>query len=143
MTDAPNEKHLEMIQAIISRMASNSFAYKALSLTLISAGLAFAGSTETPVILLGLVPMAFVVWLLDGFHLHTERRYRKLYDKAVEGHVSEYSLTPATSERPIARFIGAIFSKTLVLLYPGLILLLFGSYFALSRNLFDLTPEPC
>jgi hypothetical protein len=67
--------HLEMIQGVITRMANNSFLLKGWSITLISALLAL--TTIKPVI--ALLP-AFMFWLLDGYFLHQERLYRKLYD---------------------------------------------------------------
>lgn len=75
-------KHLEMIQGVITRMASNSFALKALSVTLSAGVLAFAGSTNRPSSILtfaALLPL-FVFWGLDAQYLRLERLFRKLFD---------------------------------------------------------------
>ena len=75
-------KHLEMVQVVIARMATNSFALKALSVTLTAGVLAFTGalkSLNNVVLLAGLVPV-LLFWLLDAQYLRLERLYRNLYD---------------------------------------------------------------
>ena len=77
-------KHLELIQAVITRMAQNSFGLKGWSVVLVAALLALA-STETDARLaaLALFP-ALMFWGLDAYYLQQERLFRKLYD-AVRG----------------------------------------------------------
>lgn len=73
--------HLEMIQGIINRMASNSFLLKGWSITLV-AGI-FALSTKDSnqkFFLITYVPL-IVFWILDTYYLQQERKYRNLYDK--------------------------------------------------------------
>lgn len=75
-------KHLEFIQTVISRMATNSFLIKGWSLTL--AGILFAvaaGEGSAAVALLTLVPIV-AFWLMDGYLLYHERLFRHLYDDA-------------------------------------------------------------
>ena len=73
-------KHLEMIQAISSRMASNSFFLKGWSVTLAAAIIALAASgTDRRFILVALIP-AIAFWCLDAYYLRKERLFRKLYD---------------------------------------------------------------
>ncbi len=74
-------KHLEMIQGVINRMASNSFLLKGWSVTLISALFALAAKdTNQFFIYLAYFPcVAF--WSLDGYFLWQERMYRKLYNE--------------------------------------------------------------
>lgn len=75
------QKHLEMIQAVISRMAANSFALKGWSVTAATALLAFAAGSKHPwVALVALLPTC-VFWALDGYYLALERRYRALFRK--------------------------------------------------------------
>ena len=77
-------KHLEMIQGVINRMASNSFHLKGWSVTLISALFALAANdTNQLFIYLAYFPcVAF--WSLDGYFLWQEKMYRKLYDETAE-----------------------------------------------------------
>lgn len=74
-------KHLEFIQAVIARMATNSFLFKGWAIT-IAAGLsAFAAAnTKQGVLALVLISTA-MFWGLDGYYLWLERCFRKLYKK--------------------------------------------------------------
>lgn len=72
-------KHLEMIQAIIIRMAQNSFMIKGWALTLVVAMFAFVPKTAGLFIPIIIVPI-LIFTLLDAYYLQLERRYRKLYD---------------------------------------------------------------
>jgi len=74
-------KYLEMVQAIIGRMASNSFVVKGWSLTITGAILAFATSSENGWSgAIALIPcLAF--WRLDAHYLRQERLYRCLFDR--------------------------------------------------------------
>lgn len=78
--DSGRLKHLEMLQQVITRMANNSFLIKGWSITLISALLAFATKDKIQVMAwIALLPwLAF--WILDGFFLHQEKLFRRLFD---------------------------------------------------------------
>lgn len=74
-------KHLEMIQDIISRMASNSFALKGWAVTLVAGIFALAGKdVDKMYFLVAYIPIV-VFWGLDSYYLMRERLYRSLYDK--------------------------------------------------------------
>jgi len=77
-------KRLEMIQAIIARMAQNSFTIKAWAVTFCSALLALSAKDGTaPFALLAVAP-ALMFWGLDAYYLWLERRYRSLYESSVK-----------------------------------------------------------
>jgi hypothetical protein len=94
-------KHLEFIQAVISRMATNSFLFKGWAIT-IAAGLgAFAAAdTEAAVVLIALVS-TLMFWGLDGYYLWLERGFIKLYeavaDKAPDD-VIDFKMAPDKSD---------------------------------------------
>jgi hypothetical protein len=72
-------KHLEFIQAVIARMAQNSFLFKGWAIT-IAAGLSALGAVETKRALLGVALASTVMfWGLDGYYLWLERAFIKLY----------------------------------------------------------------
>ncbi len=74
------EKHLELIQGVINRMASNSFQLKGWSVVLVSALFALAGAgAKVYFVYLAYLP-AIAFWVLDGYFLQQERMYRKLYN---------------------------------------------------------------
>lgn len=73
-------KHLEMIQAIINRMAHNSFMIKGWSITLVIAMFVFIGNKiEYAFIPLLLFPILLFSGL-DSYYLMLEKRYRELHN---------------------------------------------------------------
>ena len=72
--------YLQMIQAVITRMASNSFLIKGWSITLVAAlfALAAAGTNEL-FVYLAYFP-AFMFWALDAYFLRQEKLFRELWD---------------------------------------------------------------
>ena len=75
-------KHLEMIQGVVGRMASNSFALKGWAVTLV-AGIFVLAQTDTEKLyfIVAYIPI-IAFWLLDAYYLRLERLYRALYNKA-------------------------------------------------------------
>lgn len=74
-------KHLEMVQGVINRMASNSFMLKGWAVTLVAGIFALAGKdTDKLYILVSYVPV-IIFGGLDAYYLLQERLYRLLYDK--------------------------------------------------------------
>ncbi|MEW5964615.1 MAG: hypothetical protein AB1749_13760 [Pseudomonadota bacterium] len=79
--------HLAMIQAVIARMASNSFTLKTLTVTLSAGVIALLGSVKTPSVLYPLAaigPVLIFGWM-DAMYLRLERLYRRLYDDVRRG----------------------------------------------------------
>lgn len=74
-------KYLEMIQEIINRMASNSFALKGWAVTLIAGIFVLAEKdTNKMYFLVAYLPI-ITFWGLDAYYLFQERLYRALYNK--------------------------------------------------------------
>ena len=74
-------QHLQMIQGIITRMASNSFSLKGWAVTLVAAIFALTwANINRGFLLIALIPI-FAFWALDAYYLNLERKNRKLYDK--------------------------------------------------------------
>lgn len=87
----PRIRHLEMIQGVINRMASNSFALKALSGTITAAVIAYAAATKDPArwfVVAGILP-AVIFWAMDAKYLRLEKMFRSLYDDVRKGVVTE------------------------------------------------------
>jgi len=73
-------KHLEIIQSVITRMASNSFLLKGWSVTLTAALFALAAKdSNLNFVFVALLPV-LSFWGLDAYYLRQERLFRKLYD---------------------------------------------------------------
>jgi hypothetical protein len=108
--------HLGFIQAIITRMGTNSFLLKGWSVTLVAAMFALAvKDADKSFMLLAYFPV-FVFWWLDGFFLYTEKLYRCLYEKVASGEISSDRFTLDTSiVRDVApNILYVLFSKTLL-----------------------------
>lgn len=126
MTDSSPEsyiRHLEMIQAVISRLAHNSFLIKGWGITLTTALLGFSVSLEEPVIALVAVWTTMMLWFLDAYYLQKEKAYRALYREGRLGKLSnsKFLMNYADSsveQTPIFRVAG---TYTLSLFYGALI----------------------
>ena len=120
-------KHLEMIQGVINRLASNSFRIKGWTVILVSALVALLVQEERPVQLafIALLPVV-VFWGLDGYFLSQERRYRRLYDCARKTPECEVDFSMHVSAQRHAkrlRWSCSTFSVTLIPFYLMIIVL--------------------
>lgn len=128
-------KHLEFIQAIITRMASNSFLIKGWGITLVSALYALAAKdAEIRYVLVSYIAIP-CFWILDGFFIATERRYRKLYAEAsaVDPEAVDFNLDASKFDCGDATWLSGVFSKTLLVFYPFMILITLVVMFALPN----------
>jgi hypothetical protein len=73
-------KHLDYIQATITRMATVSFQIKAWNIGLVTAVLAFAAGDKNPAFLWAAFLPAAMLWFLDSFFLRQERLFRTFYN---------------------------------------------------------------
>src|SRR5437660_5872930 len=74
-------QHLTFIQSVIDRMSKNSFLLKGWGVTLVSALFALAAKdSNKQYILLAYFPI-ITFWLLNGYFLSQERRFRALYEQ--------------------------------------------------------------
>ena len=118
-------KHLEFIQGVINRLASDSFRMKEWCVVLVAALfilLAWEGRIEF--IAVALVPV-IAFWGLDGYFLWQERLYRALYDhvRTLEEDQIDFSMdaSPFRTGRP-RTWPSATFSRTLFVFYGALAL---------------------
>lgn len=120
-------KHLEMIQNVITRMASNSFFLKGWTVTLVVALLTFANVKEMNVnfMFMAFVP-ALIFWGLDGFYLNEERKYIKLYEKVIKlkNNEIDFSLNASQYEIETPGRTSAIFSVPLCVFYAPILLVI-------------------
>jgi hypothetical protein len=83
VSEAQHIAHLNMIQGVISRMASNSFALKTLAITITAGFVALIGAAKEPnvfYLIAAALPIA-VFWWLDAKYLQFERMYRALFEE--------------------------------------------------------------
>jgi hypothetical protein len=74
-------KHLELIQAVINRMAQNSFLFKAWAITIAAGVSALAASSAARSVIWIAVGSTVIFWGLDGYYLRLERCFIELYDR--------------------------------------------------------------
>lgn len=115
-------KHLEMIQAVINRMAGNSFLLKGWSVTLVSALFALAAKDSNLMFLLVAFFPCICFWLLDAYFLRQERLYRKLYGDVADKLETEINFTMNASifSEVIPSWFETAFSVTLRLFYGAI-----------------------
>jgi hypothetical protein len=115
----PKLKHLEFIQAVVTRMAGNSFLLKGWSVTLVAALFALAAKESNPIFL----PVAYypvlVFWILDGYFLSQERMFRDLYDKVrtTPGSDTDFSMDASGFDKGRNTWSNSTLSTTLLLFY--------------------------
>ena len=113
--------HLQMIQAVITRMAGNSFLVKGWSVTLVAALFALAAAnTDELFVYLAYFP-AFMFWTLDSHFLRQERLFRELYDHVRVGdRPVDFSMNTKPFEEAIAGAWAVGWSPTLRLFHGTL-----------------------
>lgn len=117
-------KHLEMIQALVSRMSSNSFLLRGWSVTLVAGLFALAAKDSNPrLVIISYLPVC-AFWLLDGYYLAQERSFRSLYNSvaAREGKVPPFSMDGALTRRPEDHWLAALFAWTLLIFHGALLI---------------------
>lgn len=115
--------HLEMIQGVVNRLSHNSFLLKGWSVVLVSAMFALAaGDTEILFVYLAYFP-TISFWGLDGYFLHQERLFRKLYDHVrnlPDGEI-DFSMDTSKVKHEVDSWASVTLSKTLIA-FHGVIL---------------------
>jgi len=118
--------HLEMVQAVIARMAGNSFLIKGWSVTIVAALFALAADkANSRFVYLAAVP-TLMFWLLDGFFLQQERLYRQLYGAVTKKarDAIDFSMDATTYSNQVASWVESCFSKTLLAFHGTLLIAL-------------------
>lgn len=117
-------KHLEMIERIIERMASNSFMLKGWTVTMVVlVGTLSAQGSDKRFFLLAFVPI-IAFWILDSYYFHLERKYQILYKNVARKSYDQIdfdmdlgTLSCCTYDKKRISFIKCLLSKTESLFY--------------------------
>ena len=128
-------KHLEFLQAVITRLAGNSFLIKGWSVTLTTAIIGFAVKDAGPgFALVGLAPVA-VFALLDAYYLGLEKAFRDRFDIAAAAYVAgEPPDFDMSSRFGIGSFFRAVGWPAVLGLHGLLGVLLVATYILLCSN---------
>lgn len=110
-------EHLKMIQAVVSRLAQNSFQTKSWSVTVVTAILAFSSrSAQEATCALAFFP-AICFWMLDAYYLREERLFRALYVAAVTGEVPRFSMDKSAFETKVSSWPATMLAPAIVLVH--------------------------
>ncbi|MBW4506701.1 MAG: hypothetical protein KME64_09340 [Scytonematopsis contorta HA4267-MV1] len=77
-------KQSEMLQATITRMASNSLAVKQLGLSIWTALVGFGFTNKTPSLFILAIISLILIALLDMYYLYLETRFRNNFNRLTE-----------------------------------------------------------
>lgn len=135
MNNTDKHKHMDYIQSVITRMATNSFKIKGWAVTIASALVALSiGRKENGMTVVIILPI-LMFWFLDSYYLWQERLYRGLYNKVrlLDSDSVDYDMAADSKYRKlgvirrysvkIKEFALAIFSISEILFYMVLIVL--------------------
>lgn len=131
----PNKtKHLEFIQSVINRQASNSFLIKGWSLTVVGGIFALVGSSNQIAYLFVAYVLLLMFWSLDGYFLCVEKCYRALYNEVRQKNEEDidFSMELTHTSRTEHKWFKTTRSETLLLFYVpvvvAILLLVIFSY---------------
>lgn len=118
-------KHLDLVQGVITRLASNSFALKRWCVLMVSAVLVLISRDPRPGYALVAAVAVAMFWTLDSWFLGTERLYRNLYNDVRQRSPAaiDFSLTPEPSRLSWSGWLRVAVSATLRIFYGGLLML--------------------
>lgn len=125
-------KHMELIQAVVARLANEAALIRGWALTVSAAFFGFAAqSFSWRVAAVGLMPV-LAFWGLNVYYLRTERQYRSLFERVRKGQIGDPYLMNANNEKVESR-LRTIFSMTLwpfygVILFVGILIMLAGIF---------------
>ena len=123
-------KHLELIQAIVNRLAGNSFRLKGWAVVLVSALIVLLARTKHIELAYAAVVPVLMFWGLDGYFLWQESLFRALYDhvRHLEASDIDFSMDIRPFKTNCARaWLGATLSRTLIGFYGALTALAVGA----------------
>ena len=123
LMDSMRVKYLAMIQSVITRMAANQFTVRKWSVGLGTAiiGWAVSGEGETKRAIVAVLPAA-AFWIMDGYYLDLERRFRALFDaERVKNDAPAFSLVP-----PSGDWLGTMFRPAVWLVHGPILALAIG-----------------
>lgn len=131
-------KHLELIQGVVNRLATDSFRVKGWAVVLVAAlFVLLAMENLLDAAYIALAPV-LVFWGLDGYYLWRERLFRALFDHVRVMDESEVDFSMATTGFRTGwkrSWPGSTFSITLTPFYGALII-------ALVLVVFNVSGEP-
>jgi hypothetical protein len=139
-------KHLEFIQSVITRMNTNSFQIKGMSITITAALLALYANSNNPLYFFVAIIPSIIFWFLDAYYLQQERKFRGIYNDVAGLSKNEPGNIIRKFEMPLQKYIGkkycywnVFWSKTIWPVYLISILLLLAAGILFSSGIVKIT----
>ncbi len=109
-------KHLEFTQAVITRMAGNSFMLKGWTVSISSALIALAGANAKSILVFVALLPAISFWGLDAYYLRQERLFRALYNNLCESpnDVELFSLSTGRYQNKVSSWFKVLWSPAIL-----------------------------
>ncbi len=115
-------KHLEFIQITIDRMAGNSFLLKGWAITVVAGLIAFGFKDLDCRYIFISLSVLFFFWVLDGYYLHQEKLFRKLFELVCKKKNNEINFSMKTDKSgQVKNWFNCLFSITSGVFYGGLL----------------------
>lgn len=92
MSNEGKLKHLEFIQAVISRLSNCSFILKGWAVTASTVGIGFVAENGETEMLSAVCIAIAVLWILDGYYLSNERLFRRHYQTIASQSETDFNM---------------------------------------------------
>lgn len=134
-------KHLEMIQGVINRMASNQFLFKGWSITLIAAIATFSAKGNSPALMTIPIVATLLFWFVDAYYLMLERAFRNLYEEVRTKDEDDVDFEMSIGEKGVkfADWFRTLWRPVLVLFYGATLVALIILILALNNFTVEVT----
>lgn len=126
------DNYLGFIQNVITRMNSNSFTIKTMTMATVAAFSGIYATTNKGILLLISLFCTFIYWLLDSFYLKQERQYRELYKNVrdlSDGDSSIYDMNASGFTNGKCSMLSTMFSITILPIYGVALVLILITFF--------------
>lgn len=123
-TSDDKRKHLDFIQATISRMGSNQFITRGWSITILTGIMALMINSKQYDLLWLAVIITIIFWGVDGYYLTLERAFRQLYNETILVDPGMISYSMNVEKVTINTWIKTSLTRPILSWFYGLILLL-------------------
>ena len=123
-------KHMELVQAVIARLANEAALVRGWALTVAAAFYGFAAkSLNWRTAAVGLMPVG-AFWWLNVYYLWSEQKYRRLYNRLVESGdtVAPFFMDASKEAAPVSKAVWSpvVWPFYFTMVVVGLILIVAG-----------------
>ena len=132
IVDENTREYLKMLQAIITRLNTNSFQIKTIATTIITSFMVFMyEKNQDKIVNFTICVLVFMFWVVDTYFLRSEKAYRKKYNETVYANnhdngkkckIYDLDITEKLKEKDIL-FCKVMVSKTIWPVYVCLMII--------------------